>query len=291
MDGNYNAENVIMAKDLTITADVGVQKLNGAGSKTLATAGKNLKQVLDMLLASRVLPTKTEPSVSVSCPQAGDYEVGSTVTPKYVATFNDGAYAYSPGENTGVTVSEWSATLGTETIKAKEGTFKPVVITDGYSKTVGVIATHGSGVAPSDNLGNEVTEATELATCQIAAGTKTGYSSAIKGFRYQFAGSNITPVELTSENIRELGKRKSAKSAWEISISEGANQVIIAVPASYNITKVADKEAFGTDIFAKFVKSVVKVAGAAEGYDTDYNVYVYSPSTALGKNTYTVSIS
>ena len=291
MDGNYDAENIIMAKDLTITADIGVQKLNGAGSKTLATAGKNLKQVLDMLLAARALPTKTEPSVSVSCPQAGDYEVGSTVTPSYSATFNDGAYTYAPGENTGVTVSEWSATLGTETIKAQSGTFSSIVITDGYSKTIGVIATHGAGVAPSDNLGNEVVDEEELATCQIAAGSKTGYSSAIKGFRYQFAGSNITPVELTSENIRKLGKRKSAKTAWEISIAEGSNQVIIAVPASYNVTKVADKEAFGTDIFAKFVKSTVSVAGAAEGYNTDYNVYVYEPSTALGKNTYTVSIS
>ena len=291
MDGDYDAEKVYLAKNLTITADVGVQKLNGAGSKELNTAGKNLKQVLDMLFASRTLPTKTEPSVSVSCSQAKAYEVGTTVTPSFTATFSDGAYQYAPGENTGVTVSEWSASFNGETIKAKEGTFKSVVVDDNFSKKIGVIATHSAGVAPSDNLGSVVTDATELATCQIAAGTKTGYSSNITSFRYQFYGSNIDPVELTSENIRKLSKRQAAKTALEMSIAEGSNQVIIALPASYKVTKVADKEAFGTDIFAKFVKHTVSVAGASEGYDTDYNVYVYEPSTSLGKNTYTVSIA
>lgn len=291
MDGDYNAENVYLAKNLTITADVGVQKLDGAGSKELETAGKNLKQVLDMLFAARTLPTKVDPSVSVSCSQAKAYEVGTTVTPKFTATFDDGSYQYAPGENTGVEATAWSATLGTETINAQEGTFSSIVVTDGYSKRIGVIATHGAGVAPSDNLGNVVTDANELATCQIAEGTKTGYSSYISGFRYQFYGSNVDPVELTSENIRNLSKRSSSKSSLDISVAEGSNQVIIAVPASYKVTKVADKEAFGTDIFAKFVESTVSVAGASEGYDTDYRVYVYTPSTSLGKNTYTVSIA
>ena len=43
MNSNYNIENIYLADNLTITADIGVQKLEGSGSKTLETAGKNLK--------------------------------------------------------------------------------------------------------------------------------------------------------------------------------------------------------------------------------------------------------
>ncbi len=56
------------------------------------------------------------------------------------------------------------------------------------------------------------------------------------------------------------------------------------------MAKVADKVAFGTDIFSKFELSSISVAGASEGYDKNYNVYVYNPSTALGANTYTVTV-
>jgi hypothetical protein len=45
-----------------------------------------------MLLASRTLPTYTDPSVSVVCPEAGNYEVGTTVTPSYSAEFENGKY-------------------------------------------------------------------------------------------------------------------------------------------------------------------------------------------------------
>ena len=55
LDGNYNAENVYFDKDLTITANVGVQKIDATGSKTLATTGKNVKQVLDLLFAEENL--------------------------------------------------------------------------------------------------------------------------------------------------------------------------------------------------------------------------------------------
>lgn len=290
MDGNYDANNVYLADDLTITADIGVHKVGTAGSKILETSGKSLKQVLDMLLASRTLPTYVKPSVSVSCPEAKSYEVGTAIIPTFSATFDDGSYLYEPGENTGVTVSSWSASFNNETIDSKSGTFGEVVITEGFNKKISVTATHSAGVAPEDNLGNVVTAEEDLAVCQIPADSKVGYSGSISGFRYQFYGSNVDPVEVTSDNIRSLSKRVSTKTAIEMPIIEGANQVIIAIPSSYTVAKIVDNDAFGIDILEKFVESTVSVAGAAAGYEADYKVYVYSPSTALGANTYTVSI-
>lgn len=290
MDGNYDAENVYLANNLTITADVGVQKLDGAGSKVLETAGKNLKQVLDMILAARVLPEYTSPSISISCPEATSYEVGTTVTPTYTTSFENGSYTYDPGEDTGVEVTGWTVTFDGATLNTESGEFNSVIITDGYSKRIGAYATHSAGVAPEDNLGNVVTDAAELAECQIPAGdTSVKYSGYISGFRYMFYGSAVEAINLTSDNIRNLSKRQSSKSGFDMSIVEGANQVVIAIPASYTLGKIADKAAFGTDILEKFVEQTVSVAGAAAGYDTDYKVYVYSPDTALGANTYTIS--
>lgn len=290
MDGNYDAENVYLANNLTITADVGVQKLDGAGSKVLETAGKNLKQVLDMILAARVLPEYTSPSISISCPEATSYEVGTTVTPTYTTSFENGSYTYDPGEDTGVEVTGWTVTFDGATLNTESGEFNSIIITDGYSKRIGAYATHSAGVAPEDNLGNVVTDATELAECQIPAGdTSVKYSGYISGFRYMFYGSAVEAINLTSDNIRNLSKRQSSKSGFDMSIVEGANQVVIAIPASYTLGKIADKAAFGTDILEKFVEQTVSVAGAAAGYDTDYKVYVYSPDTALGANTYTIS--
>lgn len=290
MDGNYRAENVYLSTDLTITADVGVQKLDGAGSKTLDTAGKNLKQVLDLLLAERTLPTKTNPSVSVTSSQTKSYEVGTTVTPSYSATLNPGSYTYGP--DTGVEATAWSAVFDTQILTTQSGTFDPIVVTDGYSKKISVTATHTKGSVPKDNLGNAITDSTELSSIQIQSGNKTGSTSAaISGFRYAFYGSKVDTITLNSDNIRALQKSVSTSSSVKVTIVEGAMQVIIAVPAGRKVTKVADEGAFGTDIFSEFKKSTVSIVGASAGYDKDYNVYVYSPSAALGANTYTVTLA
>lgn len=292
MDGNYDANNVYLANNLTITADIGVHKLDGVGSKTLETAGKSLKQVLDMLVASRTLPNiTTDPSVSVSCPEAKSYEVGTSVIPTFSATFSDGAYQYAPGEDTGVEVTAWAATFDDQTINSNSGTFDAITVTDGYSKRIGVVATHSAGVAPYDNLGNIVTDEDELKTCQIQSGTKTGYSSYITGFRNIFYGSVAEPIELTSENIRALSKRSASKSSFDMSVAEGSKQVIIAVPSSYTLGKIADKAAFGTDLLPSTgtKMDLVNVAGASEGYDMEYKVYTYNPKSAASANTYTIS--
>ena len=289
MDGNYDAENVYLANNLTITADIGVQKLNGAGSKVLETAGKNLKQVLDMLLAERTLPTRTNPSVSVTANDMKAYEVGTSIAPSYSASLNKGSYTYGP--DTGVTATSWSATFNGQTLDAQSGTFNAVTVTDDFNQSITVKAVHTKGAAPKDNLGNVITDSSELSKTQIQSGEKSKTSSAITGFRYAFYGSKTTAMTLNSANIRGLAKSAVAAGTVQATIVEGASQVIIAVPTGFKVTKVADEGAFGTDIFSEFSKTTVSVAGASEGYDKDYNVYTYNPSAALGANTYTVTIA
>lgn len=290
LDGNYNAEKVYLSEDLTITADVGVQKLNGAGSKTLNTAGKNLKEILNLLLVERKLPTYTPPAATIVCEQAGEYEVGTVITPSYTATFNPGSYSYDPKNYTGVEINSWTATFNSKTLNSNEGSFESIVLTDDFEKNITVSINHTAGIAPKDNLGNDIVNEDELQVCQIPSGTKTANSKSIKSYRNIFYGSKLEPINIESENIRQLTYQKvpSKNEEFDIEITEGAKQVIIAIPKERELLKVADEVAFGTDILSKFKITTVEVDGATQGYKKEYNVYTYTPAAALGKNTYAV---
>jgi hypothetical protein len=162
---------------------------------------------------------------------------------------------------------------------------------------VAATAIYNKGAIPVDNLGEMVTDANELLTCQVQAGNKIGYSNYVTGFRYAFYGSSTNAIELNSNKIRNLSKIKSSNNSCSISVVEGAKCVVIAVPEGRKVTKVADEGAFGTDILSSFTVSTVSIGGADATTENiglnakDYNVYVYNPSTALGANTYTVTIA
>lgn len=288
MDGNYDAENVYFAKDLVITADIGVQKIDAAtGSKTLNIKGKNAYQVLDLITSEEKNPTKTEPKVSISLTGAGEKEVGSKFTPAYVATLNAGSYAYGPA--TGIVATAWEIRDSNgNTGATASGKFDEFTVGDNTNYTVTAKATHGEGAVPVTNKENPYPAG------KIQAGTKSGTSGAVTGYRNMFAGSKTTQdAAFDSAIIRALGANKKAGAVndWEITIVEGAKEVVVAVPTGYRVTKVLDVGAFGTDIVASFVKQTVAVEGA-NGYTAkNYDVYVYKPAAALGANTYKVTIA
>lgn len=287
MDGNYDAENVYFAKDLTITANVGVQTVGSSGSKTLDTTGKNLKQVMDMLFAAEKDPTATAPGVGVTLSSAGAKEVGTEFAPTYSATLSAGSYTYGPA--TGITAKTWAITDSNgKTASTASGTFDSFTVEDETSYKITATATYDAGAVPVTNLGNP------CPAKQIAAGSKSNTSSAVTGFRKMFAGSKTTQdATLTSALIRAMSENSRAAGAvtdWAVEVVEGATQVVVAVPDGYAVTAVKDTGAFGTDIVASFIKQTVAVEGL-NGYKAkNYNVYVYKPETALGANTYKVTV-
>ena len=295
MDGNYNATNIYFDNDLTITANIGVQEIDATGSKVLDTTGKNLKQVLDMILAKRKLPTKTMPSISVSSSECKSYEVGTTVNINYTTTFNKGSYSYGP--DTGIEPDTLSVTFNGETLNTNTGTFSAITVTDSTNERITAIANYSDGAIPVDNLGNVIEDTSELNSCQIKSGNTTGYSNYLTGYRNAFYGSSLTEFELNSANIRGLTANKSTNNSYKMAIVEGAKFVVIAVPTGRKVTKVADENAFGTDIFSEFTKSTVLVGGNDATTDNigsntkNYNVYVYKPATGLSANNYTVTLA
>lgn len=317
MDGNYSSDSIYFDENLTVTTPIGTitQEMidEGGGSTTLDSSNKNITQVLSALLAEEKDPTVSLPQVSFTT--AGNTgEVGTTFTLP-TATFkvtSVGSYTYGStdgtnryeADETGVIFASGDVNL-TQGNNKKSNTTAMVkdsslsitatgsnTYTDnGTSFTFSATAAYTASAnrVPVTNLGNAKNDlkiAGSDITVNNAVATFTGY-------RNSFYGSSVNAVDLTSVNIRGLsGKSKSSSSSFKVTIVEGARQVIIAVPDGRKVTKVADEGAFGTDIFSEFALTEAIPVEGANGYTAkNYNVYVYSPKTALGANTYTVTVA
>ena len=280
MDGNYDAENVYFAEDLTFTANIGVLTVPSSGSATINAAGKNVKEVLSSILAKAQDPTVTPPSVSIKLNEAGAKEVGTSITPSYSVTFNKGKYQYGP--DTGITATYAVSDTASHTATDATGTFEAFTVGDSTNYKVSVTATHTEGAIPKNNLGSEVPAK------KIAADTKNATSGAVTGYRNSFWGGvkskEGTP---TSAIIRGLaGKKNGAIAAGNTGDAQenvGDMRVIIAVPATRTITSIKDVNGLNAEALSAFAHITVNVEGA-NGYEaTSYNVYYKDNANACDK--------
>lgn len=313
MDGNYSADNVYFDEDLIVTTKIGTIQTLINGQATLSAKGKTLKQVFSSLIAERKTPTATLPSGTIEWTnyENGNYlvEVGETITPTWKTTFNAGSYTYGPA--TGVTPtqakvylstnSNSSSVIGAGEMNGKTGNLSALTVNDTLTKHYAKVEygwTDGTST-PKDNFGDDYTNTSKNLPIQAASGKTDTSTYYIQGYRKAFFGSRISPIELTSHNIRSLiGNVNSSNSSFTVTIDQGATQVVIAVPQGRVVKKVEDNGAFGQDILEAFDKytgsSTVNVGGADAtssnigNYSVKYNVYVYNPSTPLGSNTYSV---
>lgn len=286
MDGNYNAENVYFDSDLTYTAPIGVMTVPSSGAGKISAAGKNVKQVLDSILAEEKNPVTTQPAASVKITRGnGTVEVGTKRNIVYSASLSAGSYTYGP--DTGVVAGTVTASFDGQTKTGATGTFENVVATEG-TKRLSVSITHNEGAVPKTNLGNPYADG------KIAAGTKEATADqTLVGVRHMFYGPMTTDAELNSENIRKL-THSQAKTGTigTFGAVEGAKKVVVAVPASMNVTKVLMPSAMNADATASFVKQAgsVQVEGAEGFTAAAYNVWVYKPASIDKTETYSVTI-
>ena len=289
-DGNYNAENVYFGKDLTITANIGVQTVGSSGSKTLATTGKNVKEVFDMIMAAEQNPKITQPSVSVTCAQMGNYEVGTKVTPQWSVALNPGNYSYGPA--TGVTATSYSVSdTDSNSAETSSGSFPELTVEDGENYSISATVGHSAGAVPKTNLGND------YAAGKIAEGSKSGTRGTITGHRKTFYGTTTDKTsETTSAIIRGLSGKSNAAlnngSTFKVTIPVGALRVLIAYPATLReVTSIKDDNAMSAEIKTGFTLSTVAVEGANNYTATNYKVYTMDFANANDTaNTYTVTI-
>ena len=289
MDGNYSAENVYFPEDLTTTFAMGNFTLQN-GQATIPAAGKNLKQVWDAIYVQEKNPTITQPSVSVSCPQAGRYEVGTSVTPTYTATLNAGSYQYGPA--TGITATAWNVQdSDSHALTTNSGSFDAFTVGDSTNYTISATATYNAGAMPVTNVGNE------YAAGQIKAGSKTGTSSAITGYRAGFYGTLTSKDgEINSALVRSLPTKTNSAptqgTTWNLSIPVGALRVVFAYPATIrDVNSVSDVNGMGAEVKTAFTKYEVQVEGNNSYTAAAYKVYVMDLASANDTaNTYKITL-
>ena len=207
----------------------------------------------------------------------------ASVTVTYTG-FN-GASAPAAGESiteqTGLTVSEGANTVQ---INVKSEAYK--------------ISCEGIGSKyVCSNIGHfsedHKTTAIEAITDRAVPAAVNSGSRTVTGERHWFLGAKPSAIELTSANIRALGNNV-APTAGEItlSIAEGTKAVYVVVPTGKTLKKVADVNAFGTDIVYTFsVDNTVQVEGANGFAAAEYTVYASKPKVALSSNTYKITIA
>lgn len=284
MDGNYNAENVYFDEDLVTTTPIGNITLTN-GQATVASTGKNLKEVWEAIFVKEKNPSTTQPSVSITFGAGGSYEVGETVSTDYSIKLNPGSYTYGPATGVTMTSIEVTDSLGTKKTTAS-GSFDNVTVTDGMSYTITAKATYGdSPNVPVTNRGNAYPSG------QIKGDSKSATSSAITGYRNTFWGTlESKDGEINSAYIRGLAKKSDAAyangSTFDVEVPLGAMRVMFAYPATLrDVSSVKDDNGMQAEISGSFAANMktVKVEGKNGATAIDYKVYYMDMAEANTK--------
>lgn len=278
MDGNYDAENVYFQKDLTITAPIGVQTIPSTGSKTLATTGKNLKQVLDMIVASEENPSTTQPSVTLNSSNIGAKEVGTNIAIAYSFATNPGSYTYGPA--TGVTFSGYEATFNGETLTGASGTFASIQVKDNTNLSISGKCSSSEGAIPVTNLGNPY-EAGKIAAQNYtpSKGTLTGFRGWFYGY-YNGAQAIADPAAISSDQLRAFG---ADKTSFPTSMNTTQMQQMFFAAPKGRVKSVSISNAVnGAPLTV--VKGTCSVEGANHYNAVEYDLFYVANAVAEGGN-------
>ena len=275
MDGNYDAENVYFQKDLTITANIGVQTIPSSGSKTLSTTGKNIKQVFDMIVASEKNPSTTQPTVTLNSSNIGSKEVGTNIAIQYSFATNTGSYTYGPA--TGVAFSGYEATFNGETLTGDSGTFASIQVVDNTNLSISGKCSSSEGATPLTNLGNPY-EAGKIAAKDYTPtkGTLTGFRGWFYGY-YNGDQAIADPAAITSAQLRAFGTKTSFPTTMNTTKMQ---QMFFAAPKGKKSSVSISNAVNGAPLTV--VKGTCSVEGA-NGYDAvEYDLFYVANAVAEG---------
>lgn len=253
--------------------------LGGYSTNDTITAGTSLDDIIKKLLVKRVPAKYYDPTVSIACPKAGSYEVGTSVAVGVTGIFTqkDG------GALTKMQVIKNGATSVAETTESNIEHTETLSVPDGNT-TYKVTAEYAQGAIKQDNLGEN------SPTGRIEAGSISTSNVTITGFRKAFYGAGLgDPAIATSDNIRALGHSANAVkkgSTFSISVPEGQQFAVFAYPKSIGeVAQVMYVETNDTGASSKFTRSEVNVCGAtAEQNAIAYYVYSYKMAVPASAN-------
>ena len=279
-----NASQVALARSITATVDVGNVK---KGDKIELATVTDVQKLFEKILSQDSNPTTTQPSVSVTLTGAGAKEVGTSFTPTYTVTLNPGAYSNNAegAQPTGVTATSYSVTdTNSNSASTSSGSFTAFTVQDNTNYKVSATVEYGDGNIPTTFLGESYPAG------QIKAGSKSGSSSSVTGYRncywgYKTADNLIAdPTTITSAQIKALGNTNRNKPSSLAATN--MQQMFFAVPAS----QASTLSIVGTNSpLPQTVEGpiTVQIGGVNDYSPIAYNVfYVNNAAPASGSETY-----
>lgn len=277
-----DASTVQTTQSITVTTNVG----NFTQGQVIEVT--NIQDILTQMLTKDSNPTTVQPSVSVSLTGAGAKEVGTQFTPSWSVTLNPGSYSDNKdgAQPTGVTATTYTVTdTNSSSASTQSGSFTAFTVEDGTNYRVSATVAYGDGNIPTTYLG------TEYPAGQIKAGSKSGNSSAVTGYRncfwgYKGASNLISPATgITAAQIKALGNvnrnRPSSLAASDM------QQIFVAIPANSGVNTLAIVDS-GTGLPVTVSgRLTVQVGGVGDYSPIDYYVFYSDNATpAPGSTTY-----
>lgn len=255
--------------------------LGGIADGSTIEAGTSLDDFLKKLLVKRIPASYTKPSAGLTAQRTGslpgDYEVGTTITPKLTATFVKG----DAGNLTMMEIfkngSEKIVGQNQSPLNYEVAGFK---ITDGKTAFTAK-ATYEEGDIKNDNL-NEPSPDGHIVAGTTPASNEVAYQGKRRMFVLSAAGA---APELTSANIRKGSNLVNKLGVtpgytFRLTIPTGASYALIAYPASVrDLTSCKYVEQSNTEMKNNFKKqSNIQIEGAEGAAGVDYKVFLYTMS-------------
>lgn len=274
--------DIVIGEDEAFTVELGAGGTLG-GFKTGDTVNKDtsLESIVKKLLMKQVPPTYTQPTIAIannSGTAAGNYEYGTTITPKLRATFTKN----DAGDLTSIVFKKGTTQVG------EEATASPATVEDtefNLTATVSYNATasYAEGAIKNDNLGDP------YPTGHIAAGSKTSGNYTFTPFRRVFYGVSSDKPELNSAYIRGLtaGDAYSKNKVLNFTATAGTQRVTVAVlkSATSNKPKFETTTGLTLDVSGSFTSTDVNVEGANGSTAVAYTVWTYEPTSPYASDT------
>ena len=325
-DGNYSAANVYTNDNITLAGTY--SSIGNFSRGKVVSAGTSLQSLLTEMLSQRIQPgNPTAPTATITATgDDGGKEVGDTYTkPTATITVTTGSYT-NEGTSTGVKylannvtvaygadpdTATYKVTNSTElgnggTVSIAASTYAPGATSASYtdnsvSYTFSGKAHNEAGNVAKDNLGSNSNPEKKIAAGDLTVADKP---VSFRGYRKMFVG-NTTATTLDSTAIRALSLKSAKADAkqFEITVPEGATNLVIACPTKsvgkkYTLSNVQMFSAgVWDDYTSKFEQqntadSAITVDGKVAGQDAqNYNVYMWKFAALKGDTKFKITLA
>lgn len=275
--GTTEADKLCLTEDLEV---VGVTVGNVSTGKKWGK-GTDLATILKSILAKEISVTATNPSVTVSnsgTPNAGTYEVGTSISVDLGHTYTDGRFVGQSGYNYNIAAQcDEGTTTYTKNGSDMESNTDTMVLTESTVNYKCKTTYSASKAEPVTNFRNPAGVSIPANTSGVVSSNSITFTGAYKYFMGY--STNTTAAEFDSASVRALTVKTgnitnngTTTIVNATAIASDGTSIVIACPSKYKLATV--QNGLGADILANF-SSQGNVTVTTGTIETEYKLFIY----------------